>query len=84
MDGEARLRSVKVERVPLATIEELAMLKREAKDAGKAYTEAVDEQAKRYRLKPRALNRYITAHEADKVHELRSETESPQGLLALE
>lgn len=70
-------------RVPMNVVNELVGLKESAKAAGKDYTTAIEAQAKKFKMRKAALNRYITALAADTVDDLERETEDLAKQLAL-
>lgn len=78
------LETVEFGKVSGPTLQELVRLKAEAKSAAKEFADAIEAQAKKHRVKKPALRRYVTAIEADKLHDLHAETESLAGLMGLE
>lgn len=67
--------------VPERVIDELRQARTTAKDYAQAFADAVKAQAEKYRVKPGALRRYVTALEADKLEELDAETDDLDRLI---
>jgi hypothetical protein len=59
--------------IPERVLDELVSAKTRAKDATASFGDAIKAQATKYKLKPAALRKYVTAREADKLNEARIE-----------
>lgn len=68
--------------VPQPVIDELREACRTAADFAAAFGEACTAQAEKYKLKPKALRRYIVALEGDKLADAEREAEDLQALIA--
>lgn len=68
-------------KVPQRVLDELANCRRIATDYAQSYSDAVKQQAERFKIKPGALKRYVNALVADKVDELDAETDDLERLL---
>lgn len=66
---------------PDSVIEELRHARRVAKDYAQAYSDCVDAQADKFKLKKGALKRYISALEDDKTEETQEELDDLERLL---
>lgn len=66
---------------PDAVIEELRGCRRTAKEAVKAYADALGAQAAKYKVKRPALKRYIAALEEDAIEEAEAEMNDLERLL---
>lgn len=79
---ELKEQVVTIGRVEQPVLDELVRLKEEARVAAKDYRDAIEAQAKRHKIRKKALAAFVAAHAGDKVHELRNDTESLATLLA--
>jgi hypothetical protein len=68
--------------IPERVIEELRECCHQAMDYAGAFADAVKAQAEKYKVKPKALRRYITALYADKVGEVEKENDDLATLIA--
>lgn len=67
--------------VPQPAIDELRQACRTASDFSAAFREACTAQAEKYKIKPKALRRYIVALEGDKLADAEKEAEDLQALI---
>lgn len=70
--------------VPERVIDELVHFRTVAKDHAQAFSDAIAEQAKKYKIKPGALKRFVCALEGDKLDELNAETDDLGRLIGFE
>jgi hypothetical protein len=73
--------AVRPGQVPQPVIDELRQACRTAADFTQAFGDACKAQAEKYKIKPKALRRYITALEGDKLDEAEAEAEDLQALI---
>lgn len=74
--------AVRPGQVPQPVIDELRQACRTASDFAGAFGEACTAQAEKYKIKPKALRRYIVALEGDKLADAEKEAEDLQALIA--
>jgi hypothetical protein len=68
--------------IPERVIEELRAACHTAVDYAGAFSDACKAQAEKYKIKPKALRRFIAALEADKVDDVDKETDDLATLIA--
>lgn len=68
--------------VPQPVIDELREACRRASDFSASFGEACNAQAEKYKIKPKALRRYVVALEGDKLRDVEKEAEDLQALIA--
>ena len=68
--------------VPQPVIDELRQAFRTTSDFNAAFREACTAQAEKYKIKPKALRRYIVALEGDKLDDVEAEADDLQALIA--
>jgi hypothetical protein len=67
--------------VPERVIEELLTACRTAADFSQAFNDACKAQAEKYKVKPKALQRYVKAIAGDKVDDTQAETDDLAALI---